>query len=467
MKKPQAENGFCLAPGVTIMLITKDKSFYKTFLPLMAMLILQNLISYSVNLADNVMLGSYSQTALSGAAAVNQIQFVLQQLTTGVGEGLVVLATQYWGKKETAPISRLLGIALCTGVFFGVLLTLAVSFFPLQVMYIFTDDAAICAEGMKYLSIMRFTYLVFIITNILVAALRSVETVKIAFAISISTFFLNIGINYTLIFGNFGAPEMGIVGAAIGTLVARCVELLIVVLYVIFGDKKLNLRIREMFRWNKDMVVDYFKISFPVLITQTLFGVSVSMQTAVLGHLTADAIAANSAATTFYQFLKIVVVGEASATSVVIGKTIGQGKVEKVREYAKTLQVFYIITGVLVAGILFACKDFLLSFYVLNDEAMKLARQIMLLLCVVYMGMSYQMPTATGIIRGGGDTKFVLWNDLICIWGIMYPLVFLAAFYWKLPVIAVVAFLNSDQVFKCIPVAIKVNRYRWMKKLTK
>ena len=449
------------------MYITRDKSFYKTFLPLMAILTLQNLISYSVNLADNVMLGSYSQTSLSGAATVNQIQFVLQQLTTGIGEGLVVMASQYWGKRQTEPICRLVGLGLCTGVVIGVLLTLTVSFFPLQVMHIFTKDVAICQEGMKYLSVMRFTYLIFIITNILLSTLRSVETVKVAFAVSLSTFFLNIGINYVLIFGHFGAPEMGIIGAAIGTLVARCVELLIVILYVVFIDKKLKLRPEKMFVWTKEMVGDYFRISFPVMLTQALFGISVAMQTAVLGHLTSDAIAANSAASTFFQFLKIVVVGEAAATSVIIGKTVGQGKIEKVKEYAGTLQVFYIITGILMAGILYIGKDFLLGFYTLTPEAMELARQIMNLLCFIYMGMSYQMPTATGIVRGGGDTKFVLKNDLICIWGIMYPLVFLGAFYWKLPVIVVVFLLNSDQIFKCIPVGIKVNRYHWMKKLTK
>lgn len=449
------------------MLITKDRSFYKTFLPLVALLALQNLISYSVNLADNVMLGSYSQTSLSGAATVNQIQFVLQQLTNGIAEGLVVLASQYWGKRDTEPICRLTGLALGVGAFIGIVLTTIVSCFPLQVMQIFTDDAAICTEGMKYLSIMRFTYLIFIFTNVLLAAMRSVETVKIAFVISVSTFFLNIGINYVLIFGNFGAPEMGIIGAAIGTLVARCVELLIVVLYILFGDKKLRLKLSKMFSWSKGMAGDYFTVSIPVLITQALFGISVAMQTAVLGHLTSDAIAANSAATTFYQFLKIVVVGEAAATSVVIGKTVGQGDFEKAKEYAKTLQIFFLIIGVLVAGILFAGKDFLLSFYNLTPEAMALARQIMILLCFVFMGMSYQMPTALGIVRGGGDPKFVMWNDLICIWVIMYPLVFLAAFYWKLPVIVVVAFLNSDQIFKCIPVAMKANRYRWMKKLTK
>ncbi len=449
------------------MLITRDRSFYKSFLPLMSILILQNLISYSVNLADNVMLGSYNQTSLSGAAAVNQIQFVLQQLTTGIGEGLVVMASQHWGKRNTEPIGKLLGIALCMGAAVGILIAGAVSFFPVQVMSIFTEDAAIAAEGMRYLAIMRFTYPVYVLTYVLLAALRSVETVKIAFVVSLSTFFLNIGINYTLIYGNFGAPEMGIVGAAIGTLVARCMELVIVLVYVLGIDKKLKLCIRTMFQWSREMLRDYFRISFPVMLTQAIFGISVAMQTAVLGHLTSDAIAANSAATTFYQFLKIVVVGEANATSVVIGKTVGQGRLEKAKEYAKTLQIFYLVTGVAVSVLLYLGKDFLLSFYRLTPAAMELADQIMILLCFVFMGMSYQMPTATGIVRGGGDTKFVLWNDLICIWGIMYPLVFLGAFYWKLPVIVVVFLLNSDQIFKCLPVAIKVNRYRWMKKLTR
>ncbi|MFP3156230.1 polysaccharide biosynthesis C-terminal domain-containing protein [Lachnospiraceae bacterium ZAX-1] len=478
-------------------MLTRDRSFYKRFFGLMGFLVFQNLIVYSVNVADNIMLGSYSQNALSGAAAVNQIQFVLQQITLGIGEGLVVLASQYWGQRKLSPIRKLILIALEIGIFLGMLLTVAVSIAPNQIMGIFTDDRQIVAQGIQYLSIMRFTYVIFMITQVLLAALRSMEVVKIGFYISITTLLINIGINYTLIYGNFGMPRLGIVGAAIGTLTARCIELLIILYFCFIKDKTFwkdkgsakkgetfgkngVWKKREMFAGNRPKFVffalrkpdrgllkDYVKVSLPVIAAQTLFGISVGMQTVVLGHLTADAIAANSVATTLFQYLKIIAIGAASATSILIGKAVGEGNLSKIKEYSKTLQCIYVLIGLTISACLLLLKGPLLSLYALTPKALKLADQILILLSITCIGTSYQMPTLGGIVRGGGDTKFILKMDLISIWVIMYPLSFLAAFYWKLPTIAVVAFLNSDQVFKCIPAVMKVNKYNWIKKLTK
>lgn len=447
-------------------LLTKDKQFYRTFFSLMGLLVVQNLISYSVNLADNVMLGSYGQNELSGAAAVNQIQFVWQQVVVGLGEGLVVLSAQYWGKGETGPIKKLAGIALRIAIVGGLILTAAASLFPEQILEIFTKDPAIIACGTEYLSLMRFTYLLFAITNVLLAMLRSVETVRIAFFVSLSTLIINVGINYMLIFGNFGAPEMGIRGAAVGTLAARAVELFIVACYVAFGDKKLHVKWKEFLRRDHQMLGSFLRISLPVVVIQGLFGVSQAMQTAILGHLDTNAIAANSAAATLFQFLKIIAIGSASATSVVIGKTIGMGKLDKVKEYSRTLQVVFLVVGLTICLGLNILRVPILSFYSLNEESLKLASQIIIMLSFIAIGTSYQMPTIGGIIRGGGDTTFYLKLDLISIWCIMYPLSFMAAFWWKLPTIVVVLFINSDQIFKCLPAFIKVNRYNWIRRLT-
>ena len=198
-----------------------DKAFYKKFFSMYVALVLQNVITISVNLADNIMLGAYSETALSGVAAVNQIQFVYQQLLFAVGEGLVIFCSQYWGKRQTGPMKKIAATAMYTALTIGILLFALMSLFPVQALKIFTMEESIIAEGVRYLNIIRFTYLFFAVTQILLATLRSVGTVKIAFYLSIMTFFVNCGINYVMIFGHFGAPEMGAAGAAIGTLTAR------------------------------------------------------------------------------------------------------------------------------------------------------------------------------------------------------------------------------------------------------
>lgn len=441
------------------------KEMYKGFFRLAAIIVFQNMITFSVNVADNIMLGSYDQTALAAAASVNQIQFLFQQVSLGLGEGLVALSAQYWGKKNLGPIYQLTKIAVIIGLSVSILLTALTSLFPVPVLKTFTTDPAIISSGCQYLEIMRFTYIPFIITYLFLAALRSMEKVKIGFHISCISLAVNIAINYVFIFGKLGAPSLGVTGAAIGTLTARFVELLLIIIYI--KSKFRDLFCMPAYKIKKSLLVTYINSSVPIVMTQTLFGLSVSLQTAILGHLSSDAIAANSAATTIFQYLKLIAIGSSSATVVMIGKTVGSGKTEKLNQYKRSLQWLYLIVGLTICLLLNLIKTPLISLYSLAPAAKHLTYQIITLLSITAIGTSYQMPVNTGIIRGSGDTSFALKLDLVSIWVIMYPLSLLAAFVWKLPVIAVVACLNSDQVFKCLPAFIKVNRFLRINSLNK
>ena len=192
-----------------------DTLFYRNFFSIYVILVLQNVVTLSVNLADNMMLGAYSETALSGVAAVNQIQFIYQQLLMALGDGLVIFCSQYWGQRRTEPMKKIAAGAMWAGLGIAVILFTLVSIFPYQTLGIFTTEKSIIAEGVRYLAIIRFTYFFFAVTQILLATMRSVELVNIAFQLSIITFFINCGINYVLIYGHFGAPEMGAAGAAV------------------------------------------------------------------------------------------------------------------------------------------------------------------------------------------------------------------------------------------------------------
>lgn len=263
--------------------------------------------------------------------------------------------------------------------------------------------------------------------------LRSVETVRISFIISVVSLLANGGINYTLIFGHFGFPEMGIRGAAIGTLIARSLEFLIVLFYVIKADKKVQIFRGNVFREifsteNKKLWTEFIRISSPVILSNMLWSISVPMQTAILGHLSADAIAANSVATTFFQYLKVIVIAIASASSVVIGKSIGEGDRKEIRAAGRTLSVLDVCIGILLAVVLLILRKPLLTMYNLTDTAMVLADHLMIIMSIIMVGMSYQMPVSVGIIQGGGDTRFNMYINLISTWGIVMPLSFLAAF---------------------------------------
>ncbi|MCI6866538.1 MAG: MATE family efflux transporter [Lachnospiraceae bacterium] len=430
-------------------------------------LVLQNVVTLSVNLADNMMLGAYSEVSLSGVAAVNQIQFVYQQLLLALGDGLVIFCSQYWGKKMTGPMKRIAATAMQAGLLICALLFFLVSLFPVQALRLFTTDEAIIAEGVRYLGIIRFTYLFFAITQILLATLRSVEMVKIAFMLSVQTFFINCGINYVLIYGKFGAPELGVAGAAIGTLVARIVECIVLICYVRKKEKNLRIRLKDYLKFDKVLCVDYIKITAPMLLVQGLWGLNTAMQTVILGHMTAAAIAANSVASTLFLLVKSIPVGAASTASIMIGKKIGEGDLDVVKNYARVLQKMFVVIGIISGILLFFLRIPVLRLYDLSENTREMANTFLIILSIVAVGMSYQMPTNNGIIRGGGNAMFVVKMDIISIWGIVIPLSLIMAFVVKASPVVVVCCLNADQIFKCVPAFLEANYGKWIRKLTR
>ena len=447
-------------------LLTKDKDFYKTLAHLMVVVVLQNVVAYSVNMADNLMLGAYSQASLSGAATVNMIQFVFQSIVNSLGEGVVILSSQYWGQRRTEPVRRIIGIALTGAFAVGLAVTALTSLFPRQIVGLFTTDAAIIEQGAAYLELIRFTYVLFALTAVLNAALRTIGSVNITFGVSVLSLVVDVSINYALIFGRFGMPELGIRGAAVGTLTARTLEVLVTGGYLLLRDQKLRLFRRGLFRLDQLLAKDYLRVVRNVVTSSLLWSLATPIQTGILGHLTADAIAANSVSTTLYQYLKVVTQGEALASSVIVGRTVGRGDMGKIREYSRTLQVIYVAIGLVLGVALYFVRIPLLTLYDLTPAAREMANGILILLCFVMVGMAYEMPVSAGIIRGGGDTRYSLVTNLISTWGIVMPLSFAAAFWFKWPVVAVVACLNSDQIFKCIPAAVWANSYRWVHSLT-
>lgn len=448
-------------------MFTRDRGFYRTFFPLLLVITLQQLAALAVNMADNIMLGTYSELALSGATLVNQIQFTLQQLTAGTGIGIVVLASQYWGKGEVGPIKKIISLGIKFSFIGGVIFFVLAMTIPHGVLSIFTNDAAVIDEGVKYLRIICWTYLIFAVSNSLMYSLQSVETATIGTVMSISTICINVCLNYCFIYGNFGAPELGIRGAAIATLISRVVELVIIVVYVRFVDKKLKMKIHELLRVDLTYLKDYVKVATPLILSALLWGVAQAAQTAILGHINATAIAANSIATVIFQIFVVVGMACANTASVTMGKTVGAGLFYKVRQYSKTLQMIFLIIGIVSAVLMFAFKDMIVGLYAVSNETKIMAVNFLTILCVATVGTCYQYPVAAGIIAGGGSTKYPAVVDNVFMWLFTIPSAFLSAFVFKFPPEVTFCFLKSDQVLKCIPNVINCNRYRWVKVLTR
>ena len=447
----------------------KEKTFYKSFMILALSLALQNLLTYGVNMMDTLMLGRYSQNAMGGVSLCNQIQFLLQMLVVGAGEGAVVMGSQYWGRKKLEPIPHIIGVALRFGGALAVLLFILVFGWPNQILSLLSNDPAVIAEGAKYFSIIRYTYVIFTITNILVASLRSIGVVRIGYMISGSTLVINVCLNYLLIYGNLGFPEMGVRGAACATLIARCVELIIVIWFLKYRENVLNLNLRKLLHIDTSYVRDYMKVSLPVLINQALWGIAQMVQTGILGHLGGDATAANAIAVQVYQVLSVVCYGAASASGIVVGRTIGEGNQQRLRPLVHTLQVLFVSIGLCSGLLIFLLRVPILALLggTLTETAYKYSLQFMLVLAITTVGTSYQMACDNGIIRGGGDTAFSAKMNLVSMWCIIVPFSAMAAFWWKCPPVAVFFLLKWDQLYKAIPVGIRLHSWKWVKKVTR
>lgn len=464
-KKERPDNIVALPSGGPF--FTRDKSFYKTFLPLLLMISLQQLAALTVNLADNIMLGRYTELALSGATLVNQLQFVLQSVAGGIGAGITVLGSQYWGKKETDPIRRVTGIGMKFALAIGLIFFLASKLAPAAVLGIFTNDQEVIAEGMKYLRIICWTYLIFGVSNSLMYSLQSVETASVGTIMSCSTIVINICLNYCFIYGNFGCPEMGIAGAAVATLTSRTVELIIILVYVLFIDKKLKMKVVDLLRFDVTYLKDFTRASLPVMVSGLMWGIAQGAQTAILGHMAAAVIAANSIAVTVYQLFSTVGMAAGAAASVTMGKTVGEERFDMIKPYTRTLQLLFLCFGIVCGALLFAFRNLIVGFYNISDEARTYALQFITVLSITTVGSCYEYPCEGGIIAGGGNPKYQAIVDNLFMWLFTIPVSALVAFVFNAPPLVVFCFLKADQFGKCIPNAIVTNRYRWVRRLTR
>ena len=354
-------------------MFTKDRDFYKSFIALAMALMAEQAVILSVNLIDNVMLGAYAEASLSGVAAVNQIQFVLQQIVYGISNAMIVLGSQYWGQKRIDEIKKLSAIGARASLLITLILFSAVSVFPGTALALFTNNAEIAREGVAYLDIIRWSYVFFGLTTVMLGTLRIVESVKIALRVSVVSLLINVCINYLLIFGRLGFPEMGVRGAAIGTLTARIVELFIVAWFLFRRDNRLSMRLSDYRRMDRSLVRDYVRVGTPVILAALMWGFNNAAQTMILGHMDKSAIAAQSISVTLYNLLKVTSVGAASAASILIGRTVGAGNMNKVREYTRTLQLCFLGIGLALAALFAAIGFPLLGIYKVSEETRVMA----------------------------------------------------------------------------------------------
>jgi putative MATE family efflux protein len=448
-------------------MFVRDRSFYKTFFPLLAVIALQQLATLAVSLADNIMLGRYTELALSGATITNQLFFFIQQLIAGIGMGVVVLGSQYWGRRETVPIKKIIVLGLLLSVSAGIIFFAVTFAFPKGTLSLLTNDKAVIGEAYIYLKTTCWTFLLFSASSILLYSMQSVESAFIGTIMSISTLTIKLCLNYCLIYGNLGFRELGIKGAAISTLISRIIELIIIAGYVLIADKKIKMQVRDLLCIDFTYIKDFIKVSFPLVLSGTMWGFAQTVQMAILGHLSGTVIAANSIAVTAANIISVAGLSCANAASVTIGKTIGEKKLNMIKPYTVTLQWVFLIIGLISGAALFLVKDLIIGFYSISSETAILSRHFLLVLSVTTVGTCYQFPVASGIIAGGGDTRYPAIVENVFTWLFVIPISALSAFVFKWPPLITFMWMKSDQILKAIPNSIRCNRYKWVRELTR
>lgn len=449
--------------------LTREQNviFYQKVFALVIPMALQNLINVGVTAADTIMLGKVSETVLSGASLAGQIQFILTLIFFGLTSGASVLTAQYWGKRDVRKIEQILMITIDAALIISLIFTLAALFIPNVLMRIYTSDPEVIKSGVVYLQITSFAYLMMAVTMVYLNVMKSVERVIISTVVYTLSLFINIGINAVLIFGLLGFPKLGIMGAAIGTLIARTFELIFVLFYAYRINHTIRIKIHDMFHIDPVLFRDFLIYSAPVMLNELLWGVGASANSAIIGHLSTSGAAANSVAQVCRQLATVVTFGISGATAIFLGKTIGEHKFELAKIYSKKFLKLALVTGTLGGAIIFFSRPLIVSNMSFSEEAAEYLAVMLFVMFYFSIAQSFTCTMIVGIFRAGGDTRYGLICDVGAMWGFSILFGFLAAFVFKWDIRLVYVILMSDEIIK-IPIAL--HRYRskkWLKDITR
>ena len=429
-------------------------------------IVLQNLLSASVNSADVIMLNFVGQSSISAVSLAAQYTSILFMIFFGLGTGASILTAQYFGKNDFKAIAAIQGIALRFSISFSILFGVAALTIPELMMLLFTKDPELIEIGASYLRILSISFFCCGIVEIYLSVLRSVSRVVVSTALNTFAFTSNILLNAVFIFGLFGAPKLGAVGVAIATSLSRLMELILCFI-VSAAIRNVKLDFKAIFIRNKLLFKDFIRLSLPALGNDIVWGVGFSMYSVIIGHMSSDAVAANSFVVVVRNFGTILCFGLGSAGGILLGQIIGENKLELAAVYAKKLMKLTVIFGAIGGLIVLAAIPVVMGFASLTETGMYYLKYMMLINTYYIMGAAVNTTLIAGAFRAGGDSRFGFVCDLIDMWVYAVPLGFFAAFVLKLPVLWVYFLLCTDEFVKWPWVIRHYRSGRWLKNITR
>lgn len=445
----------------------KDKLFLKSMMAIAIPIALQNLVTSSLNMVDTLMTSSLGQSSIAAVGLANQIFFFYILIIFGVGTGSAVFIAQYWGKNDVHSIKKVLGLAITVSTGVGVIFTLAGAICPKLLMRFFIDTEVTVQLGSEYLRIVVFSYIITAISFVLNVGLRTTGSPNVPLKVSIVAFFTNTFFNYILMFGKLGFPAMGVKGAALGTLIARIVELSLLIYAIYSVEGPLTATLKELFGWEKEFVVKYFKTASPVILNEGFWALGQVMYSVAYAKIGEEATAAVQVVSTIQNIFFVIVRGLANSSSVMIGNKIGRGEEKEAYDYAINFLVMATLTGVILGLCMVFTSDLTLRLFKnLEPSLFDSAKKMLTVIGLLFFTKTFNSTVVVGVFRGGGDTKYSMYLEMGSVWLIGVPMAFLGAMVFKLPVYLVVALVNFEDIIKAIIALPRVLSKKWIKDIT-
>ncbi|WP_130836482.1 MATE family efflux transporter [Lachnoclostridium sp. Marseille-P6806] len=446
--------------------IFTDHNFNRKLITLTLPIALQSLMLASVAAADAVMLGRLDQNSMAAVSLATQVQFVMNMFLFAETGAASILGAQYWGKQDLKTLDDIFCRILRMITLIDTAFFVACVFFPEFLMLFFTNDAELARIGAGYLRIAGWSYLLTGFSECYLTMMRISEHVSRSAWISSGAVVLNVVLNAIFIYGLLGLPSMGADGAALATLISRVIQLIWCVVSS-YQSGFLHPRLRGLLRRNRLLNMDFRKISFPILGASLLWGVGFTSYTAIMGHMGADAAAANSVAAVVRDLMCCLCNGISSAGAIILGNELGAGKLEKAKLYGKRLCILSFLIGFLTMGLILAATPLIAHFMILTEKARSYLVGMLVITSVYMIGRCVNTVVINGIFDGGGDTKFDVYSLAVSMWCFALPAAFAGAFVLHLPVLVVYACTCLDEVGKIPWVMLHFRKYLWVRNLTR
>ena len=443
----------------------KDKEFIRSFLRIALPIALQNLFVSSLGIIDTIMVGQLGESAIASVGLANQIFFLLNFFLFGINSGAAIYTAQYWGARDIPGIRKVLGVCLMLGLSAWGLFSIVALGFPTQAVRFYSADPEVIKLGGEYLRIVGFSYLATTLTLCYTSVLRSTGVIRLPVIVGIATLCLNTGLNYLLIFGNFGLPRLGIQGAAIATSIARVVECAALLTYTYLSRSPAAASPGEMLAFKPRFIRLYFNVTLPVLINEILWSLGTSFYSAIYAHVGTEAVAAYNVAITILNLATVIFTGISTACGILVGNAIGAGQLERAYQHARRSLGIGGILAVLIGVIVFLTRNLSLSVYNLTPSGMQAARDVLGVLSFAVLYRAFNPTIIVGILRSGGDTRFSGVLDVAAVWLVALPLAYLGAFVFELPIAGVVACALTEGLFKMVIGLQRVASKKWIHNL--